>query len=91
MYPLNLEEVIAAAAENNTVLEINGSPSRLDLDPEFVHKAKKAGVLLAVNYGCTRYRTIRTPSIWVKCRPSRMVDKSRSHQHVYFRSVAREV
>ncbi|MXV76352.1 PHP domain-containing protein [Candidatus Poribacteria bacterium] len=48
-YPLNLEEVIAAAAENNTVLEINGSPSRLDLDPRFVRMAKDAGVLLAVN------------------------------------------
>ena len=49
MYPLNLQEVIAAAAENKTVLEINGSPSRLDLDPEFVRMAKNAGVLLAVN------------------------------------------
>ena len=49
MYSLNLEEVIAAAAENKTVLEINGSPSRLDLDPEFVRMAKEAGVLLAVN------------------------------------------
>lgn len=48
-YPINLEEVIAAAAENNTVLEINGSPSRLDLDPEYVRKAKEAGVLIAVN------------------------------------------
>lgn len=49
MYPLNLEEVIAAAAENGTVLEINGSPSRLDLDSRFVRMAKDAGVLLAVN------------------------------------------
>ena len=49
MYSLNLEEIIAAAAENKTVLEINGSPSRLDLDPEFVRMAKDAGVLLAVN------------------------------------------
>lgn len=48
-YLLNLEEVIAAAAENNKVLEINGSPSRLDLDPKFVRIAKDAGVLLAVN------------------------------------------
>ena len=48
-YPLNLEEVIAAATENRTVLEINGSPSRLDLDPQFVRMAKDAGVLLAVN------------------------------------------
>ena len=48
-YPLNLAEVIAAAAENRTVLEINGSPSRLDLDSQFVRMAKDAGVLLAVN------------------------------------------
>ena len=49
MYPLNIEEIIEAAVENNTVLEINGSPSRLDLDPQFVRTAKNAGVLLAVN------------------------------------------
>ena len=48
-YPLNIEEIIAAAAENGTVLEINGSPNRLDLDPQFVRQAKDAGVLLAVN------------------------------------------
>ena len=49
MYPLNIEEVIEAAAENSTVLEINGSPHRLDLDPQFVRIAKSASVLLAVN------------------------------------------
>ena len=49
MYSVNLEEVIAAAAANKTVLEVNGSPNRLDLAPEFVRMAKEAGVLLAVN------------------------------------------
>ncbi len=49
MYPLHMEEIIAAAAENRTVLEINGSPNRLDLSPQFVRMAKSAGVLLAVN------------------------------------------
>ena len=49
MYPVNLEEIIEAAAENSTVLEINGSPHRLDLDPKFVRMAKSAGVLLSVN------------------------------------------
>ena len=48
-YPLNIEAVIEAAAEHKTVLEINGSPSRLDLDSQFVRMAKAAGVLLAVN------------------------------------------
>ncbi len=49
MYALNIEEVIAAAAENNTVLEINASLSRLDLDSQFVRMTKNTGVLLAVN------------------------------------------
>ena len=49
MYALNIEDVIEAAAENNTVLEINASLSRLDLDSQFVRMAKSAGVLLAVN------------------------------------------
>lgn len=49
MYALNIEEVLAAAAENNTVLEINASLSRLDLDSQFVRMAKSAGVLLSVN------------------------------------------
>ncbi|MDE0634848.1 MAG: DNA polymerase/3'-5' exonuclease PolX [Candidatus Poribacteria bacterium] len=49
MYPINLDEVIHAAAENDTILEINGSPSRLDLGPEYVRKAKEAGVLIAIN------------------------------------------
>ena len=49
MYPLNIAAIIEAAAENNTVLEINGSPNRLDLDSRFVRQAKEAGVFLAVN------------------------------------------
>ncbi len=49
MYPINLDEIISAAAENDTILEINGSPSRLDLGPEYVRKAKEAGVLIAIN------------------------------------------
>lgn len=49
MYPINIEEIIAAAAENGTILEINGSPSRLDLGPEYIRMAKTAGVLISVN------------------------------------------
>ena len=49
MYPLNIDDVIRAAAENNTILEINASPSRLDLGPEYVQKAKEVGVLMSIN------------------------------------------
>lgn len=49
MYPIDIDAVIHAAAENDTILEINASPSRLDLGPEYVLKAKEAGVLMSIN------------------------------------------
>ena len=41
--------VLSAASENNTILEINANPLRLDLKPELARLAKDMGVLLAIN------------------------------------------
>lgn len=46
---LDVERVIAAAAETGTALEINGSPERLDLDDVHVRQAVRAGVRLALS------------------------------------------
>ena len=43
------DAVMAAAAANETILEINANPLRLDLKPELARMAKDAGVLLAIN------------------------------------------
>ncbi len=43
------DAVLAAAAEHNTILEINANPLRLDLKPELARMAKDMGVLLAIN------------------------------------------
>ena len=43
------DAVIKAAAETNTILEINANPMRLDLKPELARLAKDNGVLLAIN------------------------------------------
>ena len=43
------DAVIDAAAEHNTILEINANPLRLDLKPELARMAKDRGVLLAIN------------------------------------------
>ncbi|MBX6314692.1 MAG: DNA polymerase/3'-5' exonuclease PolX [Isosphaeraceae bacterium] len=48
-YAVDLDAVIAAAAEAGTLLEINANPHRLDLDAEHGRKAKDLGVLLVVN------------------------------------------
>ena len=48
-YAINLDAVIEAAAERHVALEINSSPSRLDLEPDMARKANEAGALLSVN------------------------------------------
>lgn len=48
-YAIDLDEVISAAAANDVVLEINASPSRLDLEPSVAQDARRNGVLLAIN------------------------------------------
>ena len=48
-YPLDIETVIAAAAANGTVLEVNGQPDRLDLRDTSVRLAIEAGVKLSID------------------------------------------
>lgn len=48
-YPLNIEKVIATAAESNTLFEINGNPQRRDLSDIHARMAKEAGVKLVLN------------------------------------------
>ncbi len=46
---LDMDVVLAAAAETGTILEINANPSRLDLRDVHVRRAVELGVLLAIN------------------------------------------
>ena len=46
---LDMDAVIAAAAETGTALEINSNPDRLDLNDEYARQATEAGVRLAIN------------------------------------------
>jgi DNA polymerase (family 10) len=46
---LDMEEVLKAAAETHTILEINANPQRLDLRDVYVRRAIELGVKLAVN------------------------------------------
>lgn len=48
-YDVDLEAVIDAAADHNTIIEINANPYRLDLDWRFVRSAKERGVEIAIN------------------------------------------
>jgi len=55
-YAVDLEKVIKAAAANNTALEINASPQRLDLNAEWARKAKKAGAKISINTDAHHYK-----------------------------------
>jgi DNA polymerase (family 10) len=48
-YGLDLERVLDAAAGYGTILEINASPDRLDLNDLNVRKAKEKGIKIAIN------------------------------------------
>ncbi len=46
---LDMEAVLAAAAENKVALEINAHPSRLDLDAPYARRAVEMGIMLSIN------------------------------------------
>jgi DNA polymerase (family 10) len=48
-YPVNIPAVIEAAAETGTIIEINASPWRLDMDWRWWPLAKERGVKCAIN------------------------------------------
>jgi DNA polymerase (family X) len=48
-YPVDLDAVIEAAAQANTMIEINANPHRLDLDDEHCRRARARGVAIVIN------------------------------------------
>jgi len=46
---LDMDAIFAAAHENDTVLEINANPRRLDLDDIHARRAQELGIKLAIN------------------------------------------
>ncbi len=48
-FDVDMERVIEAAAEHDTVIEINANPRRLDLDWRQAPKAREHGVLTSIN------------------------------------------
>ncbi|MFN2364451.1 MAG: DNA polymerase/3'-5' exonuclease PolX, partial [Halarsenatibacteraceae bacterium] len=58
-YPVDMDKIIKEAARTGTALEINASPSRLDLDDHYARKAKEAGVKLAINTDAHHTRELK--------------------------------
>ncbi|GAB4258077.1 DNA polymerase/3'-5' exonuclease PolX [Thermincola ferriacetica] len=48
-YEVDMDRIFEMAAKYNTVLEINSSPDRLDLNDLYVRQAKEMGIKIAIN------------------------------------------
>jgi DNA polymerase (family 10) len=48
-YPLEMEVILDAAAKTRTVIELNASPHRLDIDWRYLQAARKRGIKIAIN------------------------------------------
>ena len=48
-YSLDLEKVLEKALENGVIIELNASPSRLDLDWRHLKKVKEMGLMVSIN------------------------------------------
>lgn len=46
---LDMEAVLQAAAETGVAMEINASPSRLDLDDKYARRARELGIKISIN------------------------------------------
>ena len=57
-YPLDFDEIYAAAAQTGTALEIDGAPSHMDLDGERARAAAAAGVTLTIDSDCHRVEAL---------------------------------
>jgi DNA polymerase (family 10) len=57
-YPLDIERVIAAAVENDTMIEINSNPRRRDLKEIHARMAGEAGVKIVINTDAHRPETL---------------------------------
>jgi DNA polymerase (family 10) len=58
-YELDYDRLFEAAAETRTVVEVDGSPSHLDLDGALARRAVAAGATLAVDSDCHRADLLR--------------------------------
>ncbi|MFQ5638999.1 MAG: DNA polymerase/3'-5' exonuclease PolX [bacterium] len=47
--PLDMHEIIDAAAENHVAIELNASPHRFDIDWRYCQYAKEKGVMISIN------------------------------------------
>ena len=81
-YELEMDRVIEAAARTGTMIEINGSPMRRDLNDVHARAAAEAGVRILVNSDAHSLRDLAEhPALRHRHRPARLADRRPGGQH----------
>jgi DNA polymerase (family 10) len=65
-YAVNIEKIIACASETRTVIELNCSPYRLDMDWRWWKKAREKNVLCSINPDAHRIEQLQSLSYGVR-------------------------
>ncbi len=65
-YAVNIEKIIACASETRTVIELNCSPYRLDMDCRWWKKARENNVLCSINSDAHRTEQLQSLSYGVR-------------------------
>ncbi|PRO64955.1 DNA polymerase/3'-5' exonuclease PolX [Alkalicoccus urumqiensis] len=65
-YKVNIDRLLDLAVETNTILELNANPNRLDLSADILEKARKKGVLTAINTDAHRFSMLEDMAAGVK-------------------------
>ena len=79
---LDMDAVLAAAAESGVALEINASPYRLDLEDIYARRARDMGIPLSINTDAHSEADLDMMPFGVATGSPRVADGGRRHQHV---------
>jgi DNA polymerase (family 10) len=58
-FECHMEEVLDAIAESRTVVEVNGDPRRLDLEPAWIREARRRGIKFIVSTDAHSTKSLR--------------------------------
>lgn len=75
-YEVDVEMLIELAKETNTALELNASPNRLDLAPQYIRQAQEAGVKIVINTDAHKIKNLDHMSIGVSTAQKGWINKS---------------
>ena len=90
-YDIDMERVIAAARDLSCHLEVNSQPDRLDLNDNYIHAAKQAGVSAGDLHRCAFSRCLRVHTVRHRSSATRLADCRRRDQYEIARGVAQIV